>query len=88
MSTNPTVSCLGEMGTTPARLGRPIVGLMPTTEFKLDVHKMDPSVSVPSVTVAIFEATDMADPLLELHGVTVRVLHVSIKHSECLSYTE
>lgn len=64
------VSCLGEMGTTPARLVRPTVGLMPTTEFRLDGHKMDPDVSVPKVTATIFAATDMADPLLDPHGVT------------------
>ena len=62
------VSCLGEMGTTPARLVRPIVGLMPTTELRLDGHKIDPSVSVPSVTVAKFAAADIADPLLDPQG--------------------
>ena len=29
---------------------------------------MDPSVSVPSDTAAIFAATDIADPLLDPHG--------------------
>ena len=33
---------------------------------------MDPSVSVPSVTAAKFAATDMADPLLDPHGVADR----------------
>ena len=49
---------------------RPTVGLMPTTELRLDGHKMEPDVSVPSDTAAIFAATDIADPLLDPHGVT------------------
>ena len=67
-TTYPTVSCLGEIGMTPARLVRPTVGLMPTTKLLLDGHKIEPSVSVPSDTVAIFAATDIADPLLEPQG--------------------
>lgn len=54
---------------TPARLVRPTVGLMPTTELKLAGHMMDPVVSDPSDTATIFAATDIADPLLELQGV-------------------
>ena len=50
---------------TPARLVRPTVGFIPTTEFALDGHKMEPSVSVPSETATIFAATDIADPLLD-----------------------
>ena len=57
------------MGITPARLVRPTVGLMPTTELILDGHKIDPSVSDPTVTVAKFAAADIADPLLDPHGV-------------------
>ena len=56
------------MGTTPARLVSPTVGLIPTTELELEGHKMDPDVSVPSVTAAIFAATDVAEPVLEPHG--------------------
>jgi len=62
------VSCLGEIGITPARLVRPTVGFMPTTEFALDGHKMEPSVSVPSDTATKFAATDIADPLLDPQG--------------------
>lgn len=62
------VSCLGLIGITPARLVRPTVGLMPTTALKLDGQRMEPSVSVPSDTAAIFAATDIADPLLEPQG--------------------
>lgn len=54
---------------TPARLVRPTVGLMPTTELKLAGHKIDPSVSVPIDTATMFAATDIAGPLLEPHGV-------------------
>ena len=64
----PTVSCLGEMGTTPARLVRPTVGLIPATELKSEGQIMDPSVSVPSVTVAMLAAAAIADPVLEPHG--------------------
>jgi hypothetical protein len=46
------VSCLEDMGMTPARLVNPTVGLVPTTEFNDDGQSMDPSVSVPSVTAA------------------------------------
>lgn len=70
ITTYPTESCLEEIGTTPARLVRPTVGFMPTTELKLDGLKIDPSVSVPSATAARFAATDIADPLLEPLGVT------------------
>ncbi|KAI3698831.1 hypothetical protein L2E82_42687 [Cichorium intybus] len=42
-----------------------------TTELELEGHRIDPSVSVPSDTVTMFVATDMADPVLEPHGSTV-----------------
>ena len=64
----PIVSCLGLIGTTPALLVRPTVGLMPTTELRPEGHKMEPSVSVPSDTVTKFAATDIADPLLDPQG--------------------
>jgi len=57
------------MGTTPARLMRPMVGLMPTTEFHPQGQRIEPSVpSIPSVTAAKFAATAMADPLLDPQG--------------------
>lgn len=34
----------------------------------MDGHNIEPSVSVPSDTAAIFAATDIADPLLDPHG--------------------
>ena len=66
--TYPTVSCLGEIGTTPSLLVRPTVGLMPTRELKVEGHKMEPKVSVPRDTVTRFAATDIADPLLDPQG--------------------
>ncbi|KAL0907545.1 hypothetical protein M5K25_021960 [Dendrobium thyrsiflorum] len=64
----PIVSCLGEIGITPARLVSPTVGLMPTTEFFAAGQRIDPSVSMPSETVTILAATAIADPLLDPHG--------------------
>jgi hypothetical protein len=69
--THPTVSILGDIMMTPARLVRPTVGLIPTTELKLDGHIIVPSVSVPMVTATKYAATAIADPLLEAHGVAV-----------------
>lgn len=59
------------MGTTPALLVRPTVGLMPTTELEPEGHKMDPSVSLPSDTATKFAATDIADPLLDPQGPSI-----------------
>src|SRR5579864_17994 len=56
------------MGTTPARLVRPTVGLMPTTPFALAGQTTLPSVSVPSDTVAKFADAAAPDPELEPQG--------------------
>src|SRR5215472_11677943 len=56
------------MGTTPARLVRPTVGLMPTTPLALAGQTMLPSVSVPSDTALKLAETAAADPELEPHG--------------------
>ena len=64
----PTVSWVCEMGTTPARLVRPTVGLMPTTPFALAGQTMLPSVSVPSDTAAKFAVVAAPDPELEPQG--------------------
>src|SRR5215831_8740799 len=64
----PTVSCVCEMGTTPARLVSPTVGLMPTTPFALPGHTMLPSVSVPSDTAAKLADAAAPDPELEPQG--------------------
>src|ERR1700758_1473442 len=64
----PTVSWTWEMGTTPARLVRPTVGLMPTTPFALAGQTTLPSVSVPNDTVAKFAEAAAPDPELEPQG--------------------
>src|SRR5919198_4116731 len=63
-----TVSCVCEIGTTPARLVRPTVGLIPTTPLALPGHTMLPSVSVPSDTAAKFAEAAAPEPELEPHG--------------------
>src|SRR5215472_2598004 len=64
----PTVSWMCEMGTTPARLVRPTVGLIPTTLFTFPGHTMLPSVSVPTDTAVKLAATEAAEPELEPHS--------------------
>src|SRR5207245_6692755 len=74
----PTVSCVCEMGTTPARLTRPTVGLMPTTPFAFAGQMMLPSVSVAMETVVRFPEVDAQDPELEQHG--LRSIAVGLLH--------
>src|SRR5918911_420847 len=57
------------MGTTPERLVRPTVGLMPTMPFDEAGQRIEPSVSVPSDTATRFAETADADPELEPQGV-------------------
>src|SRR5229473_8175393 len=64
----PMVSCTCEMGTTPARLVRPTVGLIPTTPFTFAGQTMLPLVSVPSETAAKLADAAAPDPELEPHG--------------------
>src|SRR6266446_8471897 len=64
----PKVSCTWEMGTMPARLVRPTVGLRPTTPFAFAGQTMLPSVSVPNETAEKFDETAAPDPELEPHG--------------------
>src|ERR1700720_615348 len=61
----PKVSCVWEIGTMPARLVRPTVGLRPTTPFALAGQTMLPSVSVPNDTAEKFEETAAPDPALD-----------------------
>src|SRR5690348_17584836 len=56
------------MGTTPARLVSPTVGLMPTTPFAFAGHTMLPSVSVPNDTAAKLAVAAAPEPELEPHG--------------------
>src|SRR5438445_13365768 len=64
----PTVSCVCEIGTTPARLTSPTVGLIATTPFAFPGQTMLPSVSLPNETVAKFADAAAAEPELEPHG--------------------
>src|SRR5918912_1297503 len=64
----PTVSCVCEIGTTPARLVSPTVGLMAATLFALPGHTMLPSVSVPNETAAKFAVAAAPDPELDPQG--------------------
>src|ERR1700724_829848 len=64
----PTVSCTCEMGTTPALLVSPTVGLMATTPFALPGQTMLPSVSEPNDTVAKYAEAAAPDPELEPQG--------------------
>src|SRR5437660_7992627 len=58
----PTVSCVWEIGTTPARLVRPTVGLMAATPLALPGQTMLPSVSVPKDTAAKLPEAAAPDP--------------------------
>ena len=58
------------MGMTPDRLVSPTVGLIPTTELSTDGQIMEPAVSDPSVTGAMFAAAATPGPALDPHGVT------------------
>src|SRR5437870_12500221 len=61
----PTVSWTCEIGTTPARLVRPTVGLRPTTPFTLAGQTMLPSVSDPSDTAVRFAEAAAPEPELD-----------------------
>src|SRR5438445_10303653 len=67
-ASGPTVSWVCEMGTTPARLVSPTVGLMPTRPLALDGQTMLPSVSLPKVKAAKFADAAAPDPELEPQG--------------------
>src|SRR5439155_13695729 len=64
----PTVSWVCEMGTTPARLVRPTVGLIAATPLALPGQTMLPSVSLPNETAAKFAEAAAPEPELEPHG--------------------
>src|SRR5262249_4350579 len=61
----PAVSCVGEIGTMPARLTRPPGGLMPTSEGIDAGDTMEPSVSVPTDTAHRLAAVAAAERELE-----------------------
>src|SRR5690625_2401850 len=64
----PAVSWLWLIGTMPARLTRPTVGLMPTTPLAAAGQMIEPLVSVPIATVVKPAATAAAEPELEPHA--------------------
>src|ERR671928_710367 len=64
----PAVSWLAVIGTTPARLHSPSVGLIPTTPLAPDGQTIEPSVSVPTAATARSAAAPTPDPELEPHG--------------------
>src|SRR3954454_20160847 len=68
----PAVSCSALIGTTPARLQRPSVGLIPTTPFAPDGQTIEPSVSVPPAATARSAAATTPEPELEPHGLRSR----------------
>src|SRR5438876_9095514 len=61
----PIVSCVWEMGTTPARLVSPTVGLIATTPLTLPGQTILPSVSEPIETAAKFAEAAAPEPELE-----------------------
>src|SRR5881392_2198565 len=64
----PTVSCVCEIGTTPARLVRPTVGLIAATPFAFPGQTMLPSVSLPNETAAKFAEAAAPEPDDEPQG--------------------
>src|ERR1700741_2120953 len=64
----PTVSCVCEIGTTPARLVRPTVGLIAATPLALPGQTMLPSVSEPKETAAKLAEAAAPEPELEPQG--------------------
>src|SRR5262245_40136267 len=61
----PAVSWLCAIGTMPARLTSPSVGLIPTSPLVFDGETIDPSVSVPTATAARLAAIAAPEPELD-----------------------
>src|SRR5207249_10233798 len=68
----PAVSWLALIGTTPARLHNPSVGLIPTSALAPDGQTIEPSVSVPTAATARSAAAVTPEPELEPHGLRSR----------------
>ncbi len=68
----PAVSWLSAIGTTPARLTSPTVGLIPTTPQVVAGHTIEPSVSVPTASAVRFAETAAPEPELEPQGLRSR----------------
>src|SRR5262249_11014366 len=74
----PTVSWLCAIGTTPARLVRPTVGLIPTTPLAPEGATTEPFVSVPRAAAARLAATATAEPELDPEGFRFRTLGLRV----------
>src|SRR3954471_5754313 len=68
----PAVSWSAEIGMIPARLRRPSDGLMPASPLAPDGQTTEPSVSVPTATVARSAEAATPEPELEPHGLRSR----------------
>src|SRR5207253_10904899 len=68
----PAVSWSALIGTTPARLHKPSVGLIPTSPLAPDGQTIEPSVSVPTAATARSAAEPTPEPELEPHGLRSR----------------
>src|SRR5207237_10708276 len=68
----PAVSWSALIGTTPARLHSPSVGLIPTSPLAPDGQTIEPSVSVPTAATARSAAEATPEPELEPHGLRSR----------------
>ncbi len=64
----PAVSWLWAIGIIPARLIKPSVGLIPTSELSEDGQTTEPSVSVPMAAAQRLAAAAAPEPELEPHG--------------------
>src|SRR5215472_8164941 len=64
----PTVSCVCDIGITPARLVTPTVGLIPTTPLADEGLMIEPSVSVPSDATHRLAETATPEPELDPPG--------------------
>ena len=84
----PTVSWLCAIGTTPARLVRPTVGLTPTSPQAAAGDRIEPSVSVPSVTAARLAAAATAEPELEPDAVRSRTYGLRVRPPRALQPLE
>src|SRR5213593_452861 len=68
----PDVSWSAVIGTIPALLRSPTVGLMPTTPLAPEGQTTDPSVSVPTAATARSAAVTTPEPELDPHGLRSR----------------
>jgi len=68
LAIGPVTSWLWAIGTTPERLVRPRVGLMPTRALWEEGQTIEPSVSVPSEAAARLAAIAVPEPELDPQG--------------------